>query len=375
MKILVAPDSYKGCLSSLEVSKAMSKGIKAVSKDIEIVSIPFADGGEGTVDAMLAGAGGRLVNTRVTGPLGSQIDSFFGILDDDHTAVIEMAAASGLALVPKESMNPMETTTYGTGELILKALDSGCTDIIIGVGGSATNDGGTGMAQALGVVFYNKEGHELSRGGKILNEIHSYDSSGLDARIKNVHITVASDVDNPFYGEKGAAYVYAPQKGADEAMVRALDHGLRNLNEVIKKKNGLDVNAIAGAGAAGGLAGGLVAFIGARLEKGIRIVSEVCKIDEKMKDANLALTGEGQTDYQTAFGKVPAGVAESAYKFNVPVVCISGSLGRGYEEIFKIGISAAFSISPGPGTLDDSIRNAAEYIEKTTRNVVAVYMK
>ncbi len=324
MKILIAPDSFKGCLTSLEVAKAMKKGIEAISKEIEIVSVPFADGGEGTVEAMLAGAGGRLVKTRVTGPLGFEIDSFYGILEDDHTAVIEMAAASGLALIPVKSMNPMETTTYGTGELILKAVESGCTNIIIGVGGSATNDGGTGMAQALGVTFYDKENRKLSRGGKILSKIHSYDSNELDPRIKDVNITVACDVENPFYGEKGAAFVYAAQKGADQKMILELDAGLRNLSSIIYKQEGLDVNKIPGSGAAGGLAGGLVAFAGASLEKGINIVSKVCHIDEKMKNSNLAITGEGQTDYQTAYGKVPAGVAQSALKYRVPVICISG---------------------------------------------------
>ena len=375
MKILIAPDSYKGCLGSLEVAMAMTKGIKAISADIETVSIPFADGGEGTVEAMLAGAGGRIVKARVTGPLGDKIDSFYGILDDGHTAVIEMAAASGLALVPEDSLNPMLTTTYGTGELIRMAMDAGCTDIIIGVGGSATNDCGTGMAQALGVVFYDEHKNALSGCGRTLNEIHSYDDTGLDPRVKKTNITVACDVDNPLYGEKGAAHVYAPQKGADEIMIEILDEGLENLNSIVNNHCGIDMNSIKGSGAAGGLAGGLVAFTGAKLEKGINIVSDVCRLDDKMKEADLALTGEGRTDFQTAFGKVPAGIAESAARFNVPVICISGSLGKGYEEIFNIGITAAFSISQGPGSLEDSMKNAAEYIEKTTRNIVAVYMK
>ncbi|HPQ47264.1 MAG TPA: glycerate kinase [Clostridia bacterium] len=375
MKILIAPDSYKGCLGSLEVAMAMTKGIKAISADIETVSIPFADGGEGTVEAMLAGAGGRIVKARVTGPLGDKIDSFYGILDDGHTAVIEMAAASGLALVPEDSLNPMLTTTYGTGELIRMAMDAGCTDIIIGVGGSATNDCGTGMAQALGVVFYDEDKNALSGCGRTLNEIHSYDDTGLDPRVRNTNITVACDVDNPLYGEKGAAHVYSPQKGADEIMIKILDEGLENLNSIVNNHCGIDMNSIKGSGAAGGLAGGLVAFTGAKLEKGINIVSDVCRLDDKMKEADLALTGEGRTDYQTAFGKVPAGIAESAARFNVPVICISGSLGKGYEEIFNIGITAAFSISQGPGSLEDSMKNAAEYIERTTRNIVAVYMK
>ncbi|HPJ22326.1 MAG TPA: glycerate kinase, partial [Clostridia bacterium] len=263
MKILIAPDSYKGCLGSLEVAMAMTKGIKAISADIETVSIPFADGGEGTVEAMLAGAGGRIVKARVTGPLGDKIDSFYGILDDGHTAVIEMAAASGLALVPEDSLNPMLTTTYGTGELIRMAMDAGCTDIIIGVGGSATNDCGTGMAQALGVVFYDEDKNVLSGCGRTLNEIHSYDDTGLDPRVRNTNITVACDVDNPLYGEKGAAHVYSPQKGADEIMIKILDEGLENLNSIVNNHCGIDMNSIKGSGAAGGLAGGLVAFTGA----------------------------------------------------------------------------------------------------------------
>jgi len=374
MKIVAAPDSYKGCLSAIEVARAMERGIKRADSKIEVVSIPFADGGEGTVEAMLFGAGGHIETTTVTGPLGDEIESFFGILEDGSTAVIEMAAASGLSLVPESMRNPMETTTYGTGQLILKAMDSGCRKIIVGVGGSSTNDGGTGMAEALGIKFFDKEAQSLLGKGKNLCKIKSFDRTGIDKRIYETEIIVACDVDNPFYGSKGAACIYAAQKGADDEMIKELDAGLFNLSSLIKATDGFDINEIPGAGAAGGLAGGLVAFAGAKLEKGIDIISKVCRLDERIKEADLVITGEGQTDYQTAFGKVPAGVAESAMRFRVPVLCISGSLGKGYEDILNLGVTAAFSIAPGPVSLNESMEKAAEYIENTTRSLVSLWL-
>ncbi|MBN2558153.1 MAG: glycerate kinase, partial [Clostridia bacterium] len=303
----------------------------------------------------------------------NEIDSFFGILADGRTAVIEMAAASGLMLVPKNHRNPMNTTTYGTGQLMLKAIEHGCADIIIGVGGSATNDGGMGMAQALGIVFFDAARKPLSYAGRHMGRIKYYVDTGLDHRIRKANITVACDVTNPFYGESGAAYVYARQKGAGSRQVRALDKGLRNMAMVIKETSGFDVNMIAGAGAAGGLAGGLAAFAGAKLKKGFDIVADACRLEEHIRDADLVVTGEGMTDAQTAFGKAPAGVAAIAKKYNVPVICISGSLGDGYEDVYKEGISAVFSICPGPMSLQESIKNAGKFISATACDAARLF--
>ncbi|MCD6323194.1 MAG: glycerate kinase [Clostridiales bacterium] len=370
MKIIIAPDSYKGCMSAVKVAEHMEDGVLKALVNPEILKIPVADGGEGTVAAMLTGAGGRYVYTKATGPLRNEIESFFGILADGKTAVIEMAAASGLELVPEPYQNPLNTTTFGTGELILAALDEGCTDIIIGVGGSATTDCGMGMAQALGVVFYDSDRIPLSYGGRFMNDVRYYDDSSLDPRLEKVNIKVACDVDNPLFGKRGAAYVYSAQKGASQRQIKHLDDGLRNIASVIRETSGLDINLIPGSGAAGGLAGGLVAFTGATLSKGIEIVTDACQFSEKVKDADLVITGEGRTDAQTSFGKVPVGIALIAKKSNVPVICISGSLGDGYEAVYEKGINAVFSITPGPITLNESIKNAGKNITDTTYNVI-----
>ncbi len=370
MKIIIAPDSYKGCMSAIKVAGHMENGVLKALSNPKILKIPVADGGEGTVAAMLIGAGGRYVYTKATGPLRNEIESFFGILADGKTAVIEMAAASGLELVPEHHKNPLNTTTFGTGELILAALDEGCTDIIIGGGGSATTDCGMGMAQALGVVFYDSDRIPLSYGGRFMNDVRYYDDSSLDPRLEKVNIKVACDVDNPLFGKRGAAYVYSAQKGASQRQIKHLDDGLRNIASVIRETSGLDINLIPGSGAAGGLAGGLVAFTGATLSKGIEIVTDACQFSEKVKDADLVITGEGRTDSQTASGKVPIGIALIAKKSNVPVICISGSLGDGYEAVYKKGINAVFSITPGPITLNKSIKDAGKNITDTTYNVI-----
>ncbi len=374
MKIIIAPDSYKGCMSAVKVAAFMEEGVLKALSNPEIVKIPVADGGEGTVSAMIIGAGGRLVHTKATGPLRNEIDSFFGILADGKTAVIEMAAASGLELVPENHRNPLNTTTFGTGELILAALNKGCTDIILGVGGSATTDCGMGMAQALGVVFYDSERKPLSYGGRYMNDIKFYDDSGIDPRVRKTNIRVACDVTNPLYGKRGAAYVYSTQKGASPRQIRHLDDGLRNIASVINELSGLDISGIPGSGAAGGLAGGLVAFTGATLEKGIDIVTGICNFSHKLKGASLVLTGEGNTDHQTTFGKVPVGIAALAAKESVPVICISGKLSPGYEEIYDLGITAAFSITPGPVSLEDALKNASENLVSTTYNIIKTFI-
>ncbi|MDX1358060.1 MAG: glycerate kinase [Clostridia bacterium] len=373
MKIIIAPDSYKDCMSAIQVASYMEEGVLKAVANPEIIKVPVADGGEGTVQAMLMGAGGRIVRTKATGPLRDEIDSFFGVLADGKTAVIEMAAASGLELVPEHHRNPLNTTTFGTGELILAALNEGCTDIIIGVGGSSTTDCGMGMAQALGVVFYDSERKPLSYGGRFMNEVKYYDDSALDPRIKKARIRVACDVTNPLYGRKGAAYVYSAQKGASQRQVKHLDEGLRNMASVIEEATGHDISTIPGAGAAGGLAAGLIAFAGATIEKGIDIVMDACKLGDKIKGADLVLTGEGNTNVQTAYGKVPAGIAALAKKESVPVICISGSISPGYEEVFKTGITAVFSIAAGPLSLKKAIKEASVNLIDTTYNVIRAF--
>lgn len=370
MKIIVAPDSYKGNLSAVEVANCMEAGIKKAGPQIDVVKVPVADGGEGTVEALVTATGGRIIEVEnITGPLGNKINSFFGVLGDNATAVIEMAAAAGLHLVPPEKRNPLHTTTYGVGELIIEALNYGCRGIIIGLGGSATNDGGMGMARALGVKFYDKNSKPVGSAGKHLASVESADMRHLDSRIGETSFTAASDVKNLFYGRDGASRVYAPQKGADEETVNILEEGMRHFAEVIFKEPGKYIGDVPGSGAAGGLGGGLMAFTGAVLKPGIEMVMESCNLDEIMRDARLVITGEGKTDHQTAFGKVPAGIASLAEKNGVPVICLSGSLAEGFEEIYKIGIDAAFSNITGPMSLAEAMEKSAEML---THNAYAV---
>jgi glycerate kinase len=374
MKILVAPDSFKGSLSAVEAAKAMEKGILKAAPAAEVCKVPMADGGEGTVEALLMAAGGELRKAAVTGPLGEKINSFYGILADGKTGVVEMAAASGLILVPEDKRNPMLTTTYGTGELIAEAVKNGCRKVVIGIGGSATNDGGMGMAQALGVKFLDRSGRELGFGGRELAEIHSIDCSGMNPALREVEFFIACDVTNPLCGPEGAAYVYGPQKGADLKMVCELDKGLENFAAKIREYINADIRDLPGAGAAGGLGGGLVAFLNARLEPGIKIMTEATGLKDKIRDARLVFTGEGRTDSQTAYGKVPLGVARIAKQYGIPVICLSGGLGDGIEALYDEGISCFFSIADKPMTLDDAMRNGAELLTASAENLMRFYM-
>ena len=343
MKIVVAPDSFKGNLTSMEVADFVEAGIRKADERIEVVKIPVADGGEGSVAAMVAAAGGEIRHVRVTGPLGEPVEAFWGLLSDGKTAVIEMAAAAGLHLVPEALRNPMETTTWGVGQLLLDALNAGVRRVIMCIGGSATNDAGTGMMQALGVRFLDNGGHLLGRGGKILSDIRQVDVSGMDPRISRIEMMAACDVTNPLFGPRGAAYVYGPQKGASVEMTRQLDEGLRSFSEAMRLSLGIDVAEVPGAGAAGGLGAALLAFCQARLMPGIDVVIEAADFAGKVRDADLLITGEGRTDGQTAFGKVPVGLAMVAKQYGVPVVCLSGGLAEGYEAIYAHGVDAAFS--------------------------------
>ena len=343
-KVVIAPDSFKGTMSSIEVCRIIEEGVKEIFPDAETVKIPIADGGEGTVDAFLAALGGRRISVRVKGPLFEELVADYCILPDGKTAVIEMAAASGLPLVG-DAKNPYLATTYGTGQLMKDALSRGCTKLIIGIGGSATNDGGIGMAAALGVAFTDENGKEIPLNGGGLERLRNIDVSGKDKRIDECEVMAACDVDNPLYGHNGAAYVFGPQKGADESMVERLDANLRHYSKVLSEQLGRDISEIPGTGAAGGLGAGLIAFANAKLRPGIKIVLDTVRFDELIAGADLVITGEGKIDGQSLRGKVPLGVAERAKRQNVPVVVVAGDIGNDVGQLYEKGISAIFSIN------------------------------
>lgn len=368
-KIIILPDSFKGTMSSIEVCNIIEQGIENIFTDTEVIKIPIADGGEGTVDAFLTAIGGEKIKTKVKGPLFEEVEAFYGILPDKETAVIEMAAASGITLV-EDKKNPLLTTTYGTGQLILDALNKGCSKIIIGIGGSATNDGGIGMAAALGVKFLDKENEEIDLNGRGLEKLERIDISGIDKRVKGCSIVAACDVDNPLYGLTGAAYVFAPQKGADERMVKILDENLKNLAGIVRRDLDMDVQNIPGSGAAGGLGAGLVAFAGAKLQPGIKIVLDVVKYDEIISNADLIITGEGKIDGQSLRGKVPVGIAEKALKYHIPVIAIVGAVGDEAEKVYERGITSIFSTNLQPIPFEQAKICCRENLLKTTESVM-----
>jgi glycerate kinase len=363
MHIVIAPDSYKGSVAAFSVAQAMERGIQRVFSDAKIFKAPIADGGEGTVEALVAATSGAFCQAVVTGPLGETVTAQWGILGDGATAVIEMAAASGLPLVAPARRDPGVTTSRGVGELIRAALDQGLRRLIIGIGGSATNDGGAGMAEALGVRFLDAAGESLPPGGAALNRLAAIDLSGLDQRLRDTQVRVACDVDNPLCGPRGASAVYGPQKGATPAMVIELDQALRRYGHIAAQTFGRDVAEQPGAGAAGGLGAALLWFANARLQPGIEIVIEAAGLRDQIRQADWVITGEGATDYQTAFGKAPVGIAKVAQEFGVPVVCLSGGLGRDYQSIYASGIDAAASTTPRPMTLEDCLAAGPALIE------------
>lgn len=374
MRVVIAPDSYKGSLSAVDVASCMERGILRACPEAQVVKVPMADGGEGTVRALVAATGGTLRYSTVTGPLGERVRAEWGVLGDGATAVVEMASASGLTLVPHHSRNPYFTTTYGTGELILEALGASCRKIIIGIGGSATNDGGAGMAKALGVKFYNKDGLTVKQGGLHLKDIASIDCSLLDSRVRHTEFVVACDVDNPLYGTLGAAAVYGPQKGATPAMVAVLDQGLRHYAQCIRASVGIDISAVPGAGAAGGLGGGLMAFINARLERGIDIIMAANGLAQKIASCDLVLTGEGKIDSQTAYGKVAWGVAGVARECGVPIIALCGSIDSNAWALSGGEFSAIFSSYPGPIALTEAIEQAERLLTEASANVMRTLM-
>lgn len=370
MKIVIASDSYKGSLDSSQANEAMRKGVLRVFEDAEIKCIPIADGGEGTVDAVMTCCGGSYCYETVTGPDGREVIARYGILPD-KSAVIEMAAASGLPLVQDVTPDAvMNSTTYGTGQLIASALDKGCRKIYIGIGGSATNDGGIGMLQALGVSFLDADNREVGFGGKYLDKIARIDISNLDSRIRETELVVMSDVTNPLCGENGAAVVYGPQKGATEEEIAILDKGLAQFAELICQMNLPDIRNLPGAGAAGGLGGGLVSFLGAEIRPGIKAILEIADFEKSVQWADLILSGEGRIDGQSANGKVVSGIAEIAGKYNVPVIAICGSVEKDAREIFEKGISGMEAAVCRPVTLEKAMEEAEQNVIDAAERVM-----
>lgn len=372
MKIIIAPDSFKESLSSPEVADAIEAGFRSFFPDAEYLRLPIADGGEGTVDALITATDGSVIDAEVTGPLGEKIQAFYGVCGDGRTAVIEMAAASGLDLVPTGQRNPLRTTSFGTGDLIRQALDAGYRRFIIGIGGSATNDAGAGMLQALGVRLLDRNDREIGLGGDALARLALIDNSGLDPRLNECRIEVACDVNNPLTGKTGASAIFGPQKGATPEMVERLDRHLANFAELVRRDLGQEIASTPGSGAAGGMGAALMAFLQAELRPGATIVIEHIELERLVRDADLVVTGEGRIDAQSGFGKAPVGIAEVAERHGVPVIALGGSLGDGVEDVFEKGIAAVFSVVKGPCTLDAALADAAENIRAASRNVAAV---
>ena len=373
MCVIVAPDSFKECLSAREAAEAMARGILNADPECDVVLLPMADGGEGTVDALLAAADGERVTVLITGPLGGPVEASYGLLDGGATAIIEMAAASGLALIPPGERDAGRATTRGTGELMAHALDHGVAQIIVGLGGSATTDGGAGMAQALGWRLLDGNGEELEPGGAALECLDRIDGANRHPRLGSCTVRVACDVTNPLCGPNGSARVYGPQKGASLEQVEQLDAALGQLAAVVKRDIGCDMAEMPGAGAAGGLGGGLVAFANGTLCAGFDLVAEACHLDDQLTGAHLVITGEGRMDGQTAMGKTIAGLAERATRKGIPVVAVAGSLGEGWETVYDRGVTAAFALGDKPMSLDTAMARAPELIEQCTESIMRLW--
>ena len=364
MNILIAPDSFKDCLSAIEVASALGRGIQKIIPDVSCILVPMADGGEGTVQSVIDATQGKLVELKVLDPLMLEVDSFYGITGDGETAIIEMAAASGIELLKGNERDPWITSTFGTGQLIKDALDRGVKKILLGIGGSATNDGGVGMAQALGVQFSGKYGIISVQGGGALGELERIHMDGLDSRIAGTEIVVACDVSNPLTGPQGASYIYGPQKGADGAMVEKLDRNLVHFAELIRDQLGKEVSGVPGAGAAGGLGAGLMAFLDARLVRGFDMIAGVVGLEEKISGADLVITGEGKMDAQTRFGKTPFGVAQMAKEQGKPVIGVAGTLDEDATVLYELGFDLLMPIQERPGDLESSLKNGEQLLER-----------
>jgi len=362
LKVLIAPDSFKESLDGMDVAIAIRQGLEKAINGVEAICLPVADGGDGTIEALVKASNGSFMTSRVSDPLGVPIDAVWGIMGDGVTAVIEMARASGLALLTDEQRDPRYTTTFGTGQLICEAIQKGYKKFIIGIGGSATNDGGAGMAQALGVKFLDKNGKELSFGGAPLADLRKIDMTNISSEISELSVLVASDVSNPLCGKTGASAIYGPQKGATPEMVLELDAALKNYADIISTNLDKNIEFLPGAGAAGGLGAGLMAFMNAELKPGIDLVTEALDFDKYLQDCDLVITGEGAIDGSTIFNKAPVGVAQRAKKYNIPVIAFAGTLGDGYQKVYEYGIDAVFNVQNKPMSLQDSIKSTKELL-------------
>ena len=378
MKIVIAPQAFKGSLSALNVANAVQKGVRRIFPDAQILTCPVADGGDGTLETLVESSGGKIMETNVEDPTGKPIVAQWGAMGDGNTAVIEMARTSGLALLTLEERDPLNATTYGLGEIIVSALNKGFRKFIVGIGGSATNDAGAGMAQALGIKLMDREGRNLVFGGAALQNLSVIDTSSIDQRVLESNFQIACDVNNPLTGPEGASAVYGPQKGATEENVRQLDSALGVFAEVAKRDLGKDISNLEGAGAAGGLGAGMIAFVEGHLRAGVDIVLDTVNLAEKLESADLVITGEGSIDFQTVYNKAPIGVARMAKARGIPTIGISGMLGKNYQIVHNHGIDAALSIANGPISLEESLQNApsliSEAVEESLR-LISVGMK
>jgi glycerate kinase len=375
MRIVIAPDSFKECLSATRVAFAISEGVRKAAPEAEIISIPVADGGEGTVEALVTATSGKIISAPSVDALYRPIQSFYGILGNGKTAVIEMAAASGIELLSAQERNPLTTSTFGTGLLLKAAMEAGFREIVIGIGGSATNDGGAGMAHALGFELLDKNDNPIGRGGRSLSQLYRISRANAHPLLQKTKITVACDVQNPLLGGAGATRVYGPQKGASAEMIEALEQNMSNFAQVIHREFGDDFSITPGAGAAGGLGFGLMAFCNAEIRSGFELISEITGLEKQISQADLVFTGEGKIDSQTAFGKTICGVAQLGKKYNVPVIALTGILSGNLEPLYNNGLTSAFAIANRPMTIGESKANAAELLTLTSEQVVRMMLR
>ncbi|KPU83056.1 glycerate kinase [Psychromonas sp. PRT-SC03] len=372
MKIIIAPDSYKESLTAMQVACAIESGFKQQFPDATYIKFPMADGGEGTVQSLIDASQGHIEYCMVSDPLGNKIAAFYGLMGNKKTAIIEMAAASGLNLVPPSQRDPLLTSSYGTGELIKAVLDKGVKHIILALGGSATNDAGIGMAQALGVQMLDKNNNEIALGGEAIADLVSIDITKIDTRLADITLEVACDVNNPLCGPQGTSYIFGSQKGASPAMQKTLDNNLAHYAKPLKTQLSKDIKNIPGAGAAGGMGATLLALFNAKLRPGIDIVIDALALEKNLVDADLVITGEGRIDSQTIYGKTPIGVARLAKQYDLPVIAIAGSLSVDCDVVYEHGIDSLFSIVPGAMSLEDALQSAALNVQKTANNTAAL---
>lgn len=368
-KVVIAPDSFKESLTALEVAEAVETGFKKVFPNWEYVKVPMADGGEGTVQSLVDATDGFIKEVEVLDPLGRKIEASYGISGDGKQAIIEMATASGLELLKQSERDVMQATSWGLGDLICSALDEGVERILIGIGGSATNDAGAGMIQRLGGKLLDAEGKQIPYGGVALSKLQTIDLLELDARLSDIEIEVACDVNNPLTGPGGASYIYGPQKGADEEQIKELDQNLKHFAEIIRKDLDIDIEKEPGAGAAGGVGGALLAFLGAELRSGGELITEWLALEDIIKDVDLVITGEGGINHQTVYGKTPVIVSKLAKKYQIPVIALAGSISEGYEKVYEHGIDVIFSVLSEVTDLKEALKTAPQNVERTAENI------